>query len=332
MFKSAIIGLGDIAGNHLAALRACPNVELAAACDIDPAKAGVAGNVPFFTDYRQMLAQVKPDCVHICLPHYLHYPVARVAVEAGAHVFCEKPLALDLAEAEAFMALEAGHPELKIGICLQNRRNESFETLQSIIAGGRLGRVLGVKGLVAWYRSPEYYSSKPWRMKMATAGGGVMPNQSIHTMDLLQLIGGEIAGIRGSIANLLDYEGLEVEDTASARIRFRNGAVGLFFATNANSKNDSVEIVVTLEKGELAIRDSILYEMAAGSQTVLAEDARVPGTKFYFGASHTKLIGQFYECLATGSQDYIHVRDAAVSMRMIDAIRRSSAEQREIEF
>lgn len=332
MFRSAIIGLGDIANNHLAVLRANPAIELAAACDLNPALAGVAAGTRFYTDYHEMLVREKLDCVHICLPHFLHYPVAREAAERGIHVFCEKPPALNLEETLAFAALEADHPELSIGICLQNRRNESFETLMAVIAGGSLGKVLGIKALVTWSRSREYYSAKPWRARMATAGGGVMHNQSIHTLDLMQLIGGEIAGIRGSIANLLDYEGLEVEDTASARIRFRNGACGLFFATNANSKNDNVEIIVTLEKGELALQNNILYQSAGGRREPLAEDAKLPGTKFYYGISHKKLIDQFYAGLATGSQDYVHVRDAVTSMRMIDAIRRSSAGGQEIVF
>ncbi|HBP38347.1 MAG TPA: gfo/Idh/MocA family oxidoreductase [Clostridiales bacterium] len=332
MFKAAIIGLGDISDTHIRALQVNPAVELIAACDINPARAEAAAGARFFTDYQKMLDQVRLDCVHICLPHYLHYPVAREAAARGIHIFCEKPPALDWRETQAFLALEAAHPDLKIGICLQNRRNNSFETLLSIVGSGRLGAVCGIKGLVAWYRSREYYTEKPWRGKLATAGGGLLPNQTIHTLDQMQLIGGPIAGIRGIMANLLDYEGLEVEDTVCARIHFRSGASGMFMATNANNRNDSVEISVILGKGELTIQGSVLYQTVDGCRQPIAEDNRLSGAKFYYGTSHEKLIGQFYDCLAEDRQDYIHVRDAAVSMRMIDAIRHSSAAGQEICF
>jgi len=332
MLRAAIIGLGEISNIHLPVLLESVNMDLAAVCDIDPAMAAKAPGTKFYTGYREMLAAERLDCVHICLPHYLHYPVARYVIEQGVNVFCEKPLAMNLAEARDFVALEESHPELKIGICFQNRYNESFQMLMHLVAEGQMGRVTGIKGIVPWFRALSYYTDKPWRMRMSTAGGGVMINQSIHTMDLMQLIGGEIASIRGSIANLLDYDGLEVEDTASARMEFKNGAQGFFFATTANSRNDSVEIEVTLEQGELILRDCCLYRQNDGVLEQLVEDDRLAGTKFYFGASHGKIIRQFYECLETGSHEYVHARDALTSMRMIDAIRRSSEEKVSIAF
>ena len=193
-----------------------------------------------------------------------------------------------------------------------------------IVASGQMGQVTGIRGFVPWYRDQSYYKSKPWRMRMSTAGGGVMINQSIHTMDLMQLIGGELESIRGTIGNLLDYEGLEVEDTVSARLQFKSGVKGLFFASIANSRNDSVDIEVTMDKGDLHLRDGCLFRQLDGELEKLAEDDRLPGTKFYFGASHGKIISQFYQCLEKDSQEYVHARDAVVSMQMIDAIRRSS--------
>ena len=326
MLRVAIIGLGEISNSHLPVILENKDVELVAACDLDPALSAKAPNATFYTDFREMLAREKPlDCVHICLPHYLHYPVARQVIEHGIHVFCEKPLALNLAEALEFVAMEANHPELKVGICFQNRFNESFRMLMDIIASGQMGRVTGIRGFVPWYRDPSYYTSKPWRMRMSTAGGGVMINQSIHTMDLMQLIGGELDSIRGNVGNLLEYEGLEVEDTVSARLQFKSGAKGLFFASVANSRNDSVDIEVSMEKGDLVLRDCCLFRQLDGDLEKLVEDDRLPGTKFYFGASHGKIIRQFYRCLETGSQEYVHAGDALVSMRMIDAVRRSAA-------
>ena len=145
---------------------------------------------------------------------------------------------------------------------------------------------------------------------MEYAGGGVLINQSLHTLDLMQLLGGEIEELKGSISNLLDY-GIEVEDTASAHIQFKNGAKGLFFATNANFENSSVELQVVFEKAKFIIKDSILTRVnEEGKKERMVEDAKLPGSKFYYGASHAKTINQFYTCILQGTDDYVHAKDA----------------------
>ncbi len=325
MKRVAVIGLGEIAKVHVPILMQMPEVELCAVCDLREERGKLASGVPFYTDYHQMLAEQKPDCVHLCLPHWLHYPVAKDVVEAGINVFCEKPLALNAGQAREFAKLEQDHPEVKIGLCLQNRYNETTEELLRIIQSGEEGAVTSVRASVVWARSKSYYDAEPWRGKMETAGGGVMINQSIHTLDLMEYLGGEIATIRGNICQLLDYGWVEVEDTASAHILYKNGAVGTFFATVSHAVNTNVEIAVELEKSSYLIQDNKLYKINDGEKVQLAEDARLPGAKFYYGASHAKLIRIFYEDLEKGGRRYPCAADGVMSMRMIDAIRASSA-------
>ena len=180
--------------------------------------------------------------------------------------------------------------------------------------------MLGTKGIVPWARPKQYYDCKPWRGKWETAGGGCMINQSVHTLDLLYFLGGPVKSLRASVSQLLDY-GIEVEDTVAAQLTYADGGKGLFMATNANYKNESVQIGVQLEKADFAIIENVLYRVAQdGSREELCEDARLPGTKFYYGASHAKLIGKFYKALEDGTDDYIHVRDAEMSIRLIDAV------------
>lgn len=324
MKTAAVIGLGDISAIHIAAIQANPEIQLTAVCDIDKsAKARAPKGIPFYQDHRQMIEDVKPDVVHICLPHYLHVPVSEEAAAMGAHVFCEKPVALHASQAEEFAAFEAAHPEVHMGICLQNRLNESIEMLKELLDSGRYGAITGMKGIVPWSRPKSYYDVKPWRGTWKYAGGGCMINQSVHTLDLLYHLGGPVLSVRASVSQLLDY-GIEVEDTVSARLTFASGAQGLFLATNANYKNESVQISIQTEKAEFSIIDNILYRMDEdGSKECLAEDAKLPGTKFYYGASHQKLIAKFYQAVEQDTQDYIHVKDAVMSVRLIDAIQES---------
>lgn len=324
MKKAAVIGLGVISSTHLEAIAANDQIQLCAVCDIDPSvREKAPQEVPFYTDYKEMIRKERPDCVHICLPHYLHYPVAKEAVEMGVNVFCEKPVALNQAQAAEFVQLEKDHPELQIGICLQNRLNETTEALKELIDSGEYGKVTGIRGSVPWARTKEYYDEKPWRGKWKTAGGGCMINQSVHTLDLLYFLAGPISRLKASVSQILDY-GIEVEDTVTASLEFENGARGLFQATIANYKNESVQLAVDLEKASFRMRDNILYRVEEdGTETKVVEDRKLPGSKFYYGSSHEKLIRKFYQSLETGSGDYIHVADAEMSIQLIDAIQNS---------
>lgn len=320
--RVGIIGLGDISMIHLHAIKSSNNAELVAVCDIDETKSNLIENVNFYTDYIEMIKEEKLDCVHICLPHYLHYPVTKEVANLGVNVLLEKPLCLDTEEAENFKEL-SDKVDSNICICLQNRYNNTVEKLKDIIDSGVYGKVVGIKGLVAWSRPKDYYTVKPWRGQMESAGGGVMINQSVHTLDLMQLLGGKIKSIKGNIDNFLDYD-IEVEDTVNAVVNFENGARGIFFATVANATNSSVEIEVVLENGIFTIKDSKLYRHIDGELIEIAEDERLSGSKHYYGASHGKLIDKYYECLLNNTKDYIHIEDSITSIRMIDLIRYSS--------
>ncbi|MGN8646454.1 Gfo/Idh/MocA family protein [Gracilibacillus sp. HCP3S3_G5_1] len=328
MLRVGIIGLGDISKIHLSAINESPHAVLTAVCDINSSLQVNVPGLPFYTDYQVMLKEEVLDCVHICLPHYLHYPATKSAVENGVHVLLEKPLAHNLTDSRAIVELEEKHPEIKIGISLQNRLNETVEELASIVSSGIYGEVKGLKGIVTWHRPQSYYETKPWRCSMKTAGGGVMINQSIHTLDLLQWFGGKIDRIRGSIDQLLDY-GYDIEDTATAHITFQNGATGLFFATNSNAENSAVEFQLIMEKATLTIKDSILTMTNENGQNVkLKEDRKLSGSKFYYGASHVKLIDQFYQTIIQNGHEYIHAHDAQISMEMVHLIRESSEAKR----
>lgn len=327
MLNVAVIGLGAVSNVHIPAIHTSKSAQLVAVCDSNESLEKEIPDVPFYTDYETMLENEDLDVVHICLPHHLHLPVTKACVEKGIHVYLEKPLAKDLQEAKALVELEQAHPEIKICVSLQNRYNETVEELLKITKQNKYGDLLGVKGIVSWFRPKSYYEAQPWRGELDLAGGGVMINQSIHTLDLLQVFGGEMTSIRGSVDQLLDYD-IEVEDTATARIEFENGATGLFFATIANSNNSSVELEVTYDKATFTIKDSILVKEEQGIKETIIEDNTLPGTKFYYGASHAKLINHFYNCIIADQNDYVHAQEALTSMEMIALIQESSRQQK----
>lgn len=332
MMKAALVGFGTISAVHIDAIATNPGMELVAICDINEALAAkVPAGVKFYTDYKKMVEEVKPDVVHNLLPHYLHFPVTKELVEMGCNVFCEKPIALNSMQAQQFCELEQAHPEVKIGVCLQNRMNETTEALKQIIDSGEYGKIVGIRGFVPWRRDENYYNAQPWRGKWKYAGGGSMINQSLHTLDLLYFLGGDISRLHAVVGQTNEYN-VEVEGDVVARLEFANGANGLFFATNNNWTNESVQIRVAMEKGIFHIEDNTLFKIEAnGERSVICKAPRLEGIKFYYGASHARLIARFYKAVADNTDDYIHISEGSMIVKLMDSIFRSANTGRLVE-
>ena len=98
MLKIAIIGLGTVSSVHYQGIQESRNGQLVAVCDTDESCRTIYEGIPFYTDVEEMLANEDLDIVHICLPHYLHYPITKLCIEHGVHVLQEKPLSLSYEE------------------------------------------------------------------------------------------------------------------------------------------------------------------------------------------------------------------------------------------
>lgn len=225
--RTALVGCGKVGQIHATALRSLPEAELVACCDtqLDRAEAFAQqfGGRPF-ADVEAMLREARPEAVLIGTPHPLHAAAAVPAAEAGAHVLVEKPMAATLADCDAMLAA-ARKTGVHLGVISQRRWLEPVRRVKDAIDAGKVGRPgLGVFTMYSW-REPSYYRSDPWRGKWDTEGGGVLVNQSPHQLDLLLWFLGPAAEVSGCWANLA-HPGVEVDDTAVATIRFKNGGLG----------------------------------------------------------------------------------------------------------
>ncbi|ETA82371.1 lipopolysaccharide biosynthesis protein [Youngiibacter fragilis 232.1] len=329
MLKVAIAGLGEISQIHLAAIRELEKVQVTAVCDIDESRLVEFENVNRYSSLEEMLDSEVLDVVHICLPHYLHLDATRQCLLKGINVFLEKPPGLDYRDARVLADLEESSVK-KVCLCLQNRLNPTTMALLERLESKEAGEAVGIKALVPWYRPAEYYKSKPWRGTMRYAGGGLMINQAVHTLDIMQLIGGTPDRISALAGNLLDYT-MEVEDTVAANIHFKNGIRAFFMGTNASYTNSSVDIEVFCEAGRYVLRDSSLKYFGNDSHEELIVTDVVPsGYKFYYGKSHKDLIEKFYKAIENNTDDYIHAKEGLASMAIIDGIRKAAEEHREI--
>lgn len=201
MIRAAVVGCGDVSVVHLQAIDALADAVLVGVCDTDPAAREAAAaryGVPAFADHRQLLAGAQPDVVHISTPHHQHADVAVSCLEAGVAVILEKPLAHTLADARRILIAAEQHPTTKIGVCYQNRYNATVQAMHALVTSGDLGAVTGASATLLWHRTPAYYQAKPWRGRADQSGGGVLINQAIHTLDLVQWLLGEVTAVAGS--------------------------------------------------------------------------------------------------------------------------------------
>jgi UDP-N-acetyl-2-amino-2-deoxyglucuronate dehydrogenase len=219
---------------HAAALRDLAESRFTAVCARSPEKADVFAQkygVAAFTDVHEMIAKAGLEAVCICTPHPQHAGPAIAAAKAGAHVLIEKPLASSLADCDAILAA-ARAAGVNVGTISQRRFYPPCRRIHQAIQDGKLGKPILGTATIFGSRDEAYYRSDPWRGSWQHEGGGVLVNQSPHQLDLLLWFLGEPEEVFGYWANL-NHPYIEVDDTAVAAVRFRNGALGNILVTNS---------------------------------------------------------------------------------------------------
>lgn len=319
MLKTGIIGCGAISRVHAEALLKLENVSLAAVCDIDEKKAREAAEkygCKMYTDYKSMLDEV--DAVHLCLPHYLHAPVAIECLKAGKAVLSEKPMSIDYKDAE-MMVKTAEETGCLLQVIFQNRLNDGSVLVKKCLDDGSLGSVKCARAVVTWKRRADYYASSDWKGRWDKEGGGVVINQAIHTLDLMRwFMGSEVKQVSAAMANRKIPE-IEVEDTAEGIITFENGAEGLFYLTNSYGTDAPVYLELMCEKGTAVINGcdaAVTYNDGRTLKSDSCEENGIEG-KSYWGNSHKKQIENFYNCLEKGEELLIPVSEALKTQKMI---------------
>lgn len=320
---AAIIGCGAIGPIHAEAVANLSQGKLVAV--VDPKKErrerlGIQYGCKAYETYEQALQNPEVKIIHICTPHYLHVPMAIKGILAGKHVLIEKPLGMNLKEVDEMKKVLLAHPQMYAGVIFQNRYNETSQKAKQMIEHHELGEILGLKGIVTWYRSESYYRESDWRGKWTTEGGGVLINQAIHTLDLLQWLGGKIKQIKGRVDTRSLQDVIEVEDTSEATFYYENKTRGIFYATNSYTDNSSVEIEIHGTQGKLTLREGQLIFSRDGKSHILEQDQGVKKGKPYWGSAHQKQIEDFYQCIINSKPYPISVREAGIAIEMIQGI------------
>ncbi|MDO5535836.1 MAG: Gfo/Idh/MocA family oxidoreductase [Propionibacteriaceae bacterium] len=320
--RAAIVGFGDVAIIHHEAITAIDGVDLVGVVDTDADRRELAATllgVPAFATVDELVDAASPDVVHVTTPHHQHITPTLAALERGVHVLQEKPLAASIEDGQRLVdwadGWTPGRPQ--VGICFQNRYNVSSQELRRLLDSGELGAVHGAYASVVWTRTADYYKAKPWRGSRAESGGGLLINQAIHTLDLVQWFMGDVVDIAGHVATHKFGDVIEVEDTAEMLLTHDSGLKTSFYATLTAPQHRPVEFELDCENAYVTLRNGLSVHWKDGRVTTTAERKAPSGGRSYWGVSHELLIRDFYASVDDPEPFWIGPAEAMKSLQIL---------------
>ena len=245
--RIGLIGYGGIGRVHAAAYRAIPfhyglsadSIEIAGVATTRGETAKRAAEeigCEFFTDdYRELLRRADIDAVDICTPNNSHHEIVLAAAAAGRHIYCEKPLAMNVAEA-ASMARAVSQSGVKAQVTFNFRFLPAVSRARHLVDSGFLGQQFSFRG--RYHRSSYIEGDKPmsWRLRREVTGGGALFDLGSHILDLLYYVLGDFASVQATLDTLIrerpaakgstEMAPVDVDDIALLHARTAAGTLG----------------------------------------------------------------------------------------------------------
>ncbi|MGH2351844.1 MAG: Gfo/Idh/MocA family protein [Chloroflexota bacterium] len=252
-----IIGCGNIARSHAAALKALEHLgecTVVGCADLVEEKArnlATEFGIPnWYADAKPLIDHPDVEAITVCTNPPFHVPATLMATERGKHTIVEKPMTMDLAEADR--AIEATRQaDVRFGVIFMRRFWPGAQRAHQAITAGKLGRLVMGDCILKWWRPESYYRRDPWRGTWAGENGAALVNQAVHAIDMflwLMAAAGQLETAYGKWANLT-HPYIEAEDNAVAALRWANGALGVLSVTISTNPQLGARISVTGENG-----------------------------------------------------------------------------------
>ena len=345
--RTAVIGGGKVGHYHAKVLQDLEHSDFVAVAGRNPTHVQPFADqygVKAYTDVAQMVREQNVDVVCVCTPHPAHAAVAIPALENGAHVLIEKPLASSLADCDAILDA-AEQNGRKVGTIVQRRYYEPSRRIRKAIDDGKIGTpILGQVTMLGW-RDQAYYESDAWRGTWDGEGGGVLVNQAPHQLDLLLWYMGEAEEVYGVWKNF-NHPYIEVDDTAVATVKFKNGGLGTILVSNSQDPalygkvhvhgSNGASVGVQTDGGAMFIAGMTEITEApyndlwsvAGEEEKQAEYRKHDEESFFTVDTntyyHSLQIADFLDAVATGREPAVDGLAGRRTVELIQAIYRST--------
>lgn len=333
-----IIGCGVIAPTHIEKYKVSEDVQVKWACDLlDERSQAVADSydIPHTTaDYHDLLSDPEVDAISICTDHKSHAAIAIDALHAGKHILCEKPLASSPEDLQAMLVAQKECPEIVFAAVFQHRFDELYRFIREKIATGAFGTITAVNLVSFLKRTDKYYSADSWRGTWELEGGSLIINQSIHYIDLVLWLFGDVAAVCAKYDNITHGDSIETEDTVSIIVRFKSGVLGSMMATSSSSEGWRNEISISGTEGYMRMNCAVVDECKFSSPSeqsrvekglqACTDQKKIAANKSYYGDGHTEQIGDFINAIREKRSPYVTVESAASTVKFIHACYESS--------
>jgi predicted dehydrogenase len=318
-----IVGAGDIAERVMApAMRAAPHARLVAVArrDAQSAEAFAArhGAARAYDSVDALVRDPEIDAIYVATPVARHRPDVLAAAGQGKHVLCEKPLALNVAEAELMRDASAA-VGVRAMTCFYQRFNARHQRILDLLTGGAIGKVTAARWSFSG-RSPDRPGA--WRQDRKVAGGGSYLDNASHCVDLIRYLLGEVVAVTAFVDTLAAR--YEVEDTASSILLLESGAqVVVTSHWSTLDPDEARSSVLEISGTEGTIVSSPLHDkFSRGQLTIATADGERHET--YEASTHVALLEAFAAALAEGRPPPITFDDGLASLRVVQAVYESA--------
>jgi len=354
-YNIAILGCGKVAHLHAKAIMNLPNAKLVGVWSRTKKTAeefAAKYQVPSFSDVDKLIRNEKVDLAIVCTPHPFHLEPTVAAANAGANILVEKPLASTLEDSDKMIAA-CKHAGVKLGVISQRRWYEPVKRVKEAIEAGKIGKpVFGTINMLGW-RDKEYYDTDEWRGTWKMEGGGVLVNQAPHQLDILLWFMGKIDEVYGHWQNL-NHPYIEVEDTAVAIVKFKNGGIGNIIVSNSEKPGIYGKVHVHGENGaSVGVQTDGGAMFIAGMSGILEPPVNdiwsVPGEEKLLNqwveedSAHfnnidptvyymERQIEDFLQALKTNSEPLVNGEEGRRTVELFTAIYRSTRDNKPIKF
>lgn len=335
MLGVAIVGVGMVAGIHARALQDVSDIaQVRAVYDRDAQRLEAfcaQWGVEAADSLEAILARDDIHAIFVLTPPNARREVVAAAAARGKHILLEKPVERDAAAGQDLVDI-ATRAGVTLGVVFQHRFREASLRLEHLIGSGALGALAIARADVPWWRPQSYYD-EPGRGTYARDGGGVLINQAIHTLDLLQVYTGPVTEVM-ALMGTSSLHKMEAEDFVGAGVRFASGALGAITATTAAFPGGAETIELGFEKAAVRLGSGTLtVSWLDGREEVFGEPSGTGG-----GADpmafphdwHASAQRDFLEAIRDGRKPAVSGEDALHVHRLIDALTLSSREGRKV--
>jgi UDP-N-acetyl-2-amino-2-deoxyglucuronate dehydrogenase len=350
IYNIGILGCGKVAHLHAKAIQNLPFAQLAGVWSRTKSTAEEFApqyKSKAYSEIKKMIIDQDIDLVVVCTPHPYHKEPAIAAAKAGAHVLVEKPLASTLQDCDEI--IEACKNEnVKLGVISQRRWYQPVQRMKHAIVEGKIGKpALGTVTMLGW-RDKAYYDADAWRGTWQMEGGGVLVNQAPHQLDILLWFMGDIDEVYGHWQNL-NHPYIEVEDTALAIVKFKNGALGNIIVSNSQKPgihgkvhvhgNNGASVGVQTDGGAMFIAgmSGILEPPVNDLWTIPGEESKLDEWKKEDSEFFSKIdptvyymehqIAEFIEAVDQGREPLVNGNDGRKTVELFTAIYRSTRDK-----